>query len=176
MTLHRRHARRVAGLPDVLQFMRLLWAVVHGLDSTSKRMTRAFGVTGPQRLVLRVVGLFPGLSAGELARILHMHPSTLTGILHRLVEQRLVARVDDPVDRRRALRRLSARGARANSVTLGTVESAIAEVLADGSDLVPQATRRVLELLAHHLTPSPARRVRRVVTRKTHTEGESAHG
>lgn len=64
-------------LPDVLQFMQLLWAVVHGLERTSKRMILDVGVTGPQRLVLRVVGLYPGVSAGELATILHVHPSTL---------------------------------------------------------------------------------------------------
>jgi DNA-binding MarR family transcriptional regulator len=66
--------------------MQLLWAVVHELEITSKRMTGEIGVTGPQRLVLRVVGLFPGLSAGELATILHLHPSTLTGVLQRLVQ------------------------------------------------------------------------------------------
>ena len=43
-----------ADLPGVLQFMQLLWAVVHGLERLSKRMTGDIGVTGPQRLVLRV--------------------------------------------------------------------------------------------------------------------------
>src|ERR671914_825909 len=85
-------------LPDVLQFMQLLWAVVHGLERTSKRMTHDIGVTGPQRLVLRVAGLFPGLSAGDLATILHVHPSTLTGVLQRLVDQGLLVRLDDPRD------------------------------------------------------------------------------
>jgi len=37
-----------AGLPDVLQFMQLLWAVVHGLEKTSKRMAGDLGVTGPR--------------------------------------------------------------------------------------------------------------------------------
>ena len=59
----------------MLQFMQLLWAVAHGLERASKRMTREIGVTGPQRLVLRVAGLRPGLSAGHLAAILHVHPS-----------------------------------------------------------------------------------------------------
>ena len=86
-------------LPDVLQFMQLLWAVVHGLETTSKRMAGDLGVTGPQRLALRVVGLFPGVSAGDLAAILHVHPSTLTGVLQRLVAQRWLLRVDDPRDR-----------------------------------------------------------------------------
>jgi DNA-binding MarR family transcriptional regulator len=94
-------------LPDVLQFMQLLWAVVHALERTSKRMSGEIGVTGPQRLVLRVVGLSPGLSAGDLAAVLHVHPSTLTGVLQRLVSQRLLARSDDPRDRRRAILRLT---------------------------------------------------------------------
>ena len=64
--------------------MRLLWAVDHGLQRRSKRMAATLGVTGPQRLVIRIVGRFPGISAGRLASILHLHPSTLTGILRRL--------------------------------------------------------------------------------------------
>jgi DNA-binding MarR family transcriptional regulator len=140
-----------AQLPDVLQFMQLLWAVVHGLETTSKRMTQEIGVTGPQRLVLRVVGLFPGLSAGDLATILHVHPSTLTGVLKRLIAQRLLVRKDDPVDRRRAVLRLTADGTRANAARVGTVEQAIARVLAGISVRDRQSARRVLERLAQHL-------------------------
>ena len=40
-------------LGAVLDFMRLLWAVDHALQSTSKRMESTFGLTGPQRLVVR---------------------------------------------------------------------------------------------------------------------------
>jgi DNA-binding MarR family transcriptional regulator len=152
----------LAGLPDVLQFMQLLWAVVHGLERISKRMTGDIGVTGPQRLVLRVVGLFPGMSAGDLALVLHVHPSTLTGVLQRLVGQRLLARSDDPGDRRRAVLRLTKRGARVNAARQGTVEAAIAQALEGISDRDRMATNRVLEGLAAHLqpagTPGPARR------------------
>lgn len=144
-------------LPDALQFMQLLWAVVHGLERTSKRMSGEIGVTGPQRLVLRVAGLFPGLSAGDLAVILHVHPSTLTGVLQRLVAQRLLARADDSRDRRRAVLRLTTRGARANATHQGTVESAVSKAL-DGVGARDQAaTRRVLERLAQHLEPSPTK-------------------
>lgn len=138
-------------LPDVLEFMQLLWAVVHGLEKVSKRMTGEIGVTGPQRLVLRVVGLFPGVSAGDLASVLHVHPSTLTGVLQRLVDQRLLARADDPRDRRRAVLRLTSRGSIVNSVRRGTVEAAVAETLRGVSARDRAATRRVLERLASHL-------------------------
>lgn len=138
-------------LPDVLQFMQLLWAVAHGLEKTSKRMTQAIGVTGPQRLVLRVLGLFPGLSAGDLAAILHVHPSTLTGILQRLTAQGLLGRVEDRLDRRRAVLRLTRRGARANSVTRGTVEAAVGSALAGIGTRDREAARRVLQRLATFL-------------------------
>ena len=144
-------------LPDVLDFMQLLWAVVHGLEKVSKRMGGEIGVTGPQRLVLRVVGLFPGMSAGDLASILHVHPSTLTGVLQRLVDQRLLARSDHPLDRRRAVLRLTPRGARANAVRRGTVEAAVAEALANVSARDRAAARRVLERLANHLQQGPER-------------------
>ena len=138
-------------LPDVLQFMQLLWAVVHGLEQTSKRMQGRLGVTGPQRLVLRVAGLFPGLSAGDLATILHVHPSTLTGVIQRLVTQGLLVRADDPHDRRRAILHLTQRGRRANATRKATVESAVADALDGVSTRDRDAARRVLERLAQHL-------------------------
>jgi DNA-binding MarR family transcriptional regulator len=154
----------LAALPDVLQFMQLLWALVHGLERLSKRMKGDIGVTGPQRLVLRVVGLFPGMSAGALADVLHVHPSTITGVLQRLVGQRLLARADDPGDRRRAVLRLTTRGARVNAARRGTVERAIAQALEGTSSRDRMATMRVLERLAAHLepetTPQPVRQSR----------------
>ena len=143
-------------LPDVLKFMQLLWAVVHGVERTSKRMAGEIGVTGPQRLVLRVVGLSPGISAGDLAAELHVHPSTLTGVIQRLVGQRLLARTSDPGDRRRAVLCLTARGARVNAVRQGTVEAAIADALDGVSDRDRAATRRVLDRLAAQLGRSEA--------------------
>src|SRR5260370_29293539 len=96
-------------LDPVLDFLRLLWSVEHGLQRSSKRMESTVGITGPQRLVLRIVGKFPGLSAGELARIIHLHPSTITGILQRLASRGLLTRERDPRDTRRVRLRLKPR-------------------------------------------------------------------
>src|SRR3954469_22948255 len=76
-------------LGDVLEFMRVLWALDHALQSASKSMAARLGVTGPQRLVVRMVGRYPDISAGALARLLHVLPSTLTGVLQRLVARDL---------------------------------------------------------------------------------------
>jgi hypothetical protein len=43
----------------VLQFMRLLCALVHQLQRRSKRMSIELGITGPQRLVA-LSACFPG--------------------------------------------------------------------------------------------------------------------
>jgi DNA-binding MarR family transcriptional regulator len=145
------HAANLAELPEVLQFMRLLWELVHTLDRASKRMSQDLGVTGPQRLTLRVVGLFPGLSAGDLAHILRLHPSTLTGVLQRLIDQRLVQRTPAAADRRRAQLRLTARGARINQLSSGTVEAAVTVMLRRCTARDRAAARRVITALSAEL-------------------------
>jgi DNA-binding MarR family transcriptional regulator len=139
------------GLPEVLQFMRLLWELVHTLDRASKHMSRDFGVTGPQRLALRVIGLFPAISAGQLARILHIHPSTLTGILQRLIDQRLVERAAAASDRRRAQLRLTARGKLIDGLATGTVEAAVKAVLRRSSAKDRAAGQRLITSLSLQL-------------------------
>lgn len=116
-------------LGPVLDFMRALWALDHALQSASKRMEASRGVTAPQRLVVRMVGRFPGISAGEVAEILHLHPSTLTGVLKRLEERGLLERRPDPADGRRALLRLTAGGRRLDRLRDGTVEAAVQRAL-----------------------------------------------
>src|ERR1051325_8901008 len=119
-----------APLGAVLDFMRLLWAVDHSLQSASKRMEAAYGITGPQRLVVRIVGRFPGIAAGRVAEILHVHPSTLTGILKRLEQRQILQRRPDPRDARRALFALTPKGKKLDTVRTGMVEQAVRRVLA----------------------------------------------
>lgn len=138
-------------LGPVLEFMRALWAVDHQLQSASKRMESAIGVTGPQRMALRIVGQHPGITAGEVADILHLHPSTLTGILKRLEARRLVERRPDPADARRALLFLTARGRSVDGVRAGTVESAVRRALGKLPPRARRETRVVLEEIASEI-------------------------
>jgi MarR family transcriptional regulator, organic hydroperoxide resistance regulator len=131
-------------LGAVLDFMRLLWAVDHSLQSASKRMEATFGVTGPQRLVVRIVGRFPGIAAGRVAEILHVHPSTLTGILKRLEAHGFLLRKSDPRDARRALFGLTAKGKKFDTVRTGAVEQAVRKVLSRS----PAAVAAAQEMLA----------------------------
>jgi MarR family transcriptional regulator, organic hydroperoxide resistance regulator len=138
-------------LGPVLDFLRLLWAVDHGLNRISKRMEAELGVTGPQRLAIRIIGRFPWITAGSLAGVLHVHPSTLTGIIHRLEVRGLLVRRMDPNDGRRALLGLSLRGKRCDARKLGTIEAIIEQVLAQCTREQMEATSIVLARIASAL-------------------------
>lgn len=140
-------------LGEVLDFMKLLWAVDHGLQSTSKRMEAKMGVTGPQRLVIRIVGRYPGISAGQLAEIMQLHPSTLTGVLKRLQERGIIERRVDPNDGRRALLGLTARGRELDSLRTGTVEAAVRQALKSVPRRKLDAAQDVLAAVAEALQP-----------------------
>ncbi|MFZ5890722.1 MAG: MarR family winged helix-turn-helix transcriptional regulator [Myxococcota bacterium] len=131
-----------------LEFMRLLWAVAHGLESASKRMHRRLGVTGPQRLVLRIIGHYGRVSAGELSQVLHVHPSSLTGVLRRLQNAGLVQRESDVRDRRRVVLELTRRGMRLNEQRSGTVEAIVSSVLAEQSKQRRAGAEALLKALA----------------------------
>lgn len=109
--------------------MQTLWALVHALEVRSKRMARTIGVTGPQRLVLRVVGRHPTSTAGEIAEILELHASTLSGILARLERAGMITRRVDARDRRRARFTLTAAGKRVDRERKGTAEAAVRRAL-----------------------------------------------
>jgi DNA-binding MarR family transcriptional regulator len=138
-------------LGEVLEFMRLLWAVDHGLQSTSKRMESTLGLTGPQRLVLRLVGRFPGITAGRLAQIMHVHPSTLTGVLKRMEKRGLLERKSDPLDGRKALFALTEAGRGLDVPSEGTVESAVQRAIARIPRARLQNAQEVLTALAQEL-------------------------
>jgi len=142
---------RAPVLGRTLDFMRLLWGLDHALQRRSKRMATHHGVTGPQRLALRIIGRAPQVSAGELAATLEIHPSTLTGVLQRLERRGLVTRRRDRGDRRRQRLELTARGRRIIQSSAGSVEQAVARVLQRTAAADLAATARVLTALVDHL-------------------------
>jgi MarR family transcriptional regulator, organic hydroperoxide resistance regulator len=152
----RRQRRQVAAPPttcdagtvrlgNALEFMRLIWGISHGLQSTSKRMEAELGITGPQRLAIRILGRYPGMSAGELASILRLHPSTLTGVLRRLEDRHALERARSDRDRRETRFRLTAAGRAIDRRRLGTVEHAVDTVL---SRLEPEKIAAAEDVLA----------------------------
>lgn len=140
-----------AGLGAALDFMRLLWAMDHGLQRRSKRMESELGVTGLQRVIIRLIGRFPGVTAGRLAELVHVHPSTLTGVLKRLVDRGYVSRERDRQDARVSHFSLLPEGERIDGTQAGTVEAAVRRALARLEPDKLDAARAVLSAVADEL-------------------------
>lgn len=134
-----------------LEFLRSIWALDHALHARSKAMAKRTGLTGPQRLALRIIGTFPKISSGELARVLHVHPSTLTGVLQRLEQQALVVRVRDTDDGRRALFSLTRAGQKLAVPTDFSVEGAVKRLLKEVEPAHAQIAQRLILQLADQL-------------------------
>ena len=124
-----RSARPEYPLGPALDFLRRLWRLNHALEKLSNRMDQRLGVTAQQRLVIRCVGKYPGLTAGQLAQLLHIDPGTASATLNRLEEKRMIERRRDPRDKRRVALGLTERGRRIDRPTEGTVEDAAARML-----------------------------------------------
>jgi DNA-binding MarR family transcriptional regulator len=122
---------------------------------TSKRMGASLGITGPQRLVLKIVTQFPGISAGEVAHVVRLHPSTMTGVFQRLVDKRLLVRERDPKDTRRTRLRVSKAARRFTGKSRGTVEGAVEQALRRLPAAHVKHARRVLATVAGALGVSP---------------------
>jgi DNA-binding MarR family transcriptional regulator len=140
-----------------LHFLRALWELDHALESASRRMKATHGVTGRERLVLRIIGEHPGIAPGELAALLHVHPSTVTALLKRLQRKRLVLRALDAADARSCRLSLSAPGRRLHALRSGTIEAEVRAALAVAPPHEVAAAAQLLVGIARRLT---ARRLR----------------
>ena len=114
-------------------------------------MKSKYGVTGRQRLIIQVVNEFPGISAGDLAKVLHLDPSTLTGVLQQMSQRGLLQLQPDMRDRRRLRIQLTTKGRRMSHMAVGAIEAAVSRTLSHVSPAKLKATREVLALLADNL-------------------------
>ncbi len=150
-----------------LEFLRQLWAVDHGLAKFSKRMERTIGVTGPQRLALRIVGRRSEITPAELAALLHVDRGAATGLLARLSRKGLVSRTQDAVDRRRWHLALTAAGRRVDRINRGTIEAQVRQVLEESTPEEVAAAARVMSRLAGALAGGGRRPTGRAASRGT---------
>ncbi len=129
-------------------FLQTVWALDHRLQSHSKRMKASTGVTGPQRLVLRLLAAQPQVSPSDLARFLYFHKSTVTVILRSLERGKLVRRKPNATDRRAVVLELTPAGKRIAQQRSGTVEAAVRAALSRIPKREVETARSVLERVA----------------------------
>ena len=141
-------------LGPAFEFLQQLWKLDHAREQLSLRMETRLGVTAQQRFLLRVVSRYPGIGAGQLARLLHVDSGTVSASLARLETKSLIERHRDPRDKRRASLCLTARGRALDQPTPGTAEHVVEQFLEDISESDLKTTMRVLELLTKRIDAS----------------------
>jgi MarR family transcriptional regulator, organic hydroperoxide resistance regulator len=134
-------------LDPALDFLQRLWRLNRALERLSSHMEKRFGITAQQRLVIRCVGKYPGMTAGQLAAVLHVDPGTVSAALKRLEDKQLIGRHRDPRDKRRVTLGLSARGRTLARPSAHTVEHAVDRLLAGTKSADLETTRLVLAAL-----------------------------
>jgi DNA-binding MarR family transcriptional regulator len=82
---------------DVLRALR---RISRAIDLHSRQLSTTFGLTVPQLVCLRVIGLRTPISPSQLASEVSLSQATITGIVDRLVARQLVLRERSTVDRR----------------------------------------------------------------------------
>lgn len=74
--------------------------ILKASDDYSKHVQYRYGVSGPQLWALWELRNTPGITVSQLARGMHLHPSTTSGIADRLEAKGLARRVRDGKDHR----------------------------------------------------------------------------
>lgn len=94
-------------IKEIVESIRRL---VRAENLDSQKMSKHYGLTGPQSLVLRLLVKKGSLSSADLSRQMYVTPSNITGIIDRLEKKGLVERNRKPDDRRIALITLTPAG------------------------------------------------------------------
>jgi len=106
------------------------------------------GVTMSQAKVLHVVEAMPDVRMTELAARLAVSLSTVSGIVDRLVDQGLLARRDDPADRRHVLLRITGVGSTQLDLMRELSSGRFRELLGSMGEADLATVERALEILA----------------------------
>jgi DNA-binding MarR family transcriptional regulator len=77
--------------------------IIQSIDLHSRYLVRQFGLTGPQLIVLKELSRLEEVSVGEIAKAVSLSQATVTGILERLENRRLIVRQRSKKDKRRVL-------------------------------------------------------------------------
>ena len=105
--------------------------LVRALAGSARAVQARSGISGAQLFILRqLAGAGRPLSINELAVLTLTHQSTVSGVVTRLVERRLVTRAPSPDDARRSAVALTAQGRTLLAAAPPTVQTQLVDGLA----------------------------------------------
>jgi MarR family transcriptional regulator, organic hydroperoxide resistance regulator len=131
------------------ELLRSIWQVNHALEQASCAMDASMGVTSQQRMLIRCIGRYPSMTAGQVAKLFHVDAGTVSTALQRLERKGMVSRRRDHRDRRRVTLGLTAKGRTVDGLPLGPVERAAERLVEMSSPEDVARVRALLETLAN---------------------------
>ncbi len=134
-------------LNPALDFLQHLWQLNHALERTSRQMEQTLGISAQQRLFIRCLGKYPGMTGSQLASLLHLDRGTVSTALRRLEGKGLVTMRRDPRDGRRISLGLTAAGHALDQPAAATVEHAVERLLGQLGRSEVESVKAALRLL-----------------------------
>jgi DNA-binding MarR family transcriptional regulator len=116
----------------------LVWSIrrlVRAVYLDSQKISKRYGLTGPQSAVIRNLYNNGPMSSADLSRNLFVTPSNITGIIDRLKKKQLVERIKKEGDRRVALITLTDTG---NELSKTLPDPIMKKFIAELADLEPE--------------------------------------
>jgi|GEM_PF-398793 DNA-binding MarR family transcriptional regulator len=141
------------GAPVPWEMIYLMARLFYGMRNRCEEALKPFGLTSMQFTILSTLSTVPGLSSAELSRRFNVTPQTMGEMIVNLEKRSLVAREQDPQNRRALKLALTGEGL----ALLRQGEEAMLEVEADMFGAMPPREREVLRsaLLSLHERMSP---------------------
>jgi DNA-binding MarR family transcriptional regulator len=140
MGSHISPSRRAGRTTDVRAALDALRRIVQGIRTHGAQAERSTGLTGAQLFVLQQLAEAPAQSLNELSARTRTHQSSVSTVVTRLVERRLVSRRRSPKDGRRLLLEVTPA---ARALLAGAPETAQSRLIA-ALEALPAARRRAL--------------------------------
>jgi DNA-binding MarR family transcriptional regulator len=134
-------------LPYDLHILGSLRKIIRAIDLYSHRLSDICGLTVPQLICLSTIAHSKRLTAIELAKFVHISPSTLVGILDRLELKQFIRRERNLADRRQIFISVTSLGQK----TVSRAPSPLQENLAIGLQKLPIKERANIALSLKHI-------------------------
>ena len=136
--------------PTAHEILRAIRRIVQNISVHSKHQYRHSGLTVPQLLCLRAVGLSrqPEVTATEVAREVQLTPATVTGILDRLERDGLITRERRSRDRRKICLSLTDAGREHMQLTISTLHDRFVKRLMSLDEQQQRTVLASLELVS----------------------------
>jgi DNA-binding MarR family transcriptional regulator len=141
-----------ADKPDhEIRIFMALRRIIRAVEIHSRKLASEFRITSPQLVCLLAIGENDPISAAQIARQVHLSPSTVVGILDRLEMKNLLTRSRDTRDRRVVNIRLTSEGRELLDNAPSPLQDRLAEALEDLNELeqttIALSLERIVDLM-----------------------------